>query len=50
MLESIKELISFIWKTKKWWLIPVCVLILIVGLFLIVSYSSPLPVFVYPLV
>lgn len=50
MLDSIKELIKFMWKTKKWWLVPAVLLIIIVALLIIASYSSPLPVFIYPLV
>jgi len=50
MLESIKELAIFLWKTKKWWLIPTILGIIIIALLLIVSYSTPLPVFIYPLV
>ena len=50
VLELIKDLLKFLWKTKKWWLIPVILLLIIIGLLIILSASSPVPVFIYPLV
>lgn len=46
----IKDLFRFLWKTKKWWLIPVLLLIVIIGLVIVLSASSPVPVFIYPLI
>jgi len=50
MIESLKELAKFLLKIKKWWLIPAILLIIIIALLIIASYSTPLPVFIYPLV
>jgi len=49
-LEILKEIFEYLWKTKKWWLIPVVLLIVIVGLLILIVSTSPVPVFIYPLV
>ena len=45
----VKEFILFIKHEKKWWLIPLIGVILIVGVVVIFASSSPLAPFIYPL-
>ena len=44
-----KEFILFIKHEKKWWLIPLITVILLVGVVIIFASSSPLAPFIYPL-
>jgi F0F1-type ATP synthase assembly protein I len=48
--KVLKELSEYLWKTKKWWLIPVVLLIFIIGILIFIASTSPVPVFIYPLV
>jgi hypothetical protein len=45
----IKEFFHFIKAEKKWWLIPLILVLLIVGGLILFASSSPLAPFVYPL-
>ena len=45
----IKEFILFIRYEKKYWMIPLIVVLLIVGALIAFSASSPLAPFLYPL-
>lgn len=45
----VKEFFLFIKHEKKWWLIPLVVVLLIVGVMFIFATSSPLAPFLYPL-
>jgi len=49
-LEMFKEILEFLYKTKKWWLIPLILLLIIIGLLIVLSASSPVPIFIYPLI
>ncbi len=44
-----KEFLLFIKHEKKWWLIPLITVILLVGVVIIFASSSPLAPFIYPL-
>jgi hypothetical protein len=44
-----KELLSFLWKRKLWWLSPIVLLLVVVGALLIFGQSSVLSPFVYAL-
>lgn len=48
-LNTVKEFISFLWKRKLWWLIPMMIVFLMVGVLIIFVGSSPLAPIVYPL-
>jgi len=48
-LNTLKDLFSFLWKRKLWWLIPMLIVFLIVGILIIFVGSSPLAPIVYPL-
>jgi hypothetical protein len=47
--KTLKELFSFLWKRKLWWLVPMLIIFLIVGALIIFVGSSPLAPIVYPL-
>jgi len=48
MVEFIKDVISFLAERKKWWLIPIAILLAFLGAILIFgSGSSPLAPFIY---
>ncbi len=43
------ELLAFLWKKKLWWLIPMAIILIVVGLLLIFAQSSSLAPFIYTL-
>ena len=45
----IKEFFLFIRHEKKWWLIPLVAVLLIVGALVLFAGSSPVAPFLYPL-
>ncbi len=45
----LREFMLFIKHEKKWWLIPLILVILVVGALLVFASSSPLAPFLYPL-
>ncbi len=47
-LPLIRELVLYLKEEKKWWLIPLCLLLLILGLLIIFIHTSALAPFVYP--
>lgn len=48
-LSSLKELLSFFWKRKLWWLVPMLLIFLIFAILILFVGSSPLAPVVYPL-
>lgn len=47
--KILKELLFFLWRQKLWWLIPMLIVFLVVGILIISVGSSPLAPIVYPL-
>ena len=47
-MEFIKELIHFLIERKKWWLAPILILLLIIGMIIIFANSAIAP-FIYTL-
>ncbi len=45
----VKEFFLFIKQEKKWWLIPLIAVLLLVGALVLFAGSSPLAPFLYPL-
>jgi hypothetical protein len=41
------ELLSFLWQRKLWWLIPMVVLLVLFGVFMILSATSGVAPFIY---
>jgi hypothetical protein len=48
-LSIVREFLSFLRVRKKWWLAPIVMLLLLLGLILVVSESSALAPFIYSL-
>ncbi len=49
MFSSLKQLAVLAGKSKKMWMIPILLFIIIVALLIISAQISPLPVFLYPI-
>ena len=45
----LREFFLFIREEKKWWLIPLIAVLLLVGALIVFAGSSPLAPFLYPL-
>jgi hypothetical protein len=45
----IREFLLFVKNEKKWWLVPLLLVLLLVGALLVFSQTSPLAPFLYPL-
>lgn len=43
------ELLAFLWMRRLWWLIPMVVVLLVLGILIIFTQSSALAPFLYPL-
>jgi hypothetical protein len=49
MWQIFKEFLLFLRQEKKWWLLPLIVILLALGLLLVFSTTSPLAPLLYPL-
>lgn len=47
-MSFLKELFMFLKERKKWWLIPISISLIIIGLLIIFAESSAIAPFVYP--
>jgi len=45
----VKDFLAFIVHEKKWWMIPLILVLLVIGALFIFASSSPLAPFLYPL-
>ena len=45
----VRELLLFLWHKKLWWLIPIVLMLIILGLFMILGGSSGIAPFIYSL-
>jgi hypothetical protein len=43
------ELFSFLWTNKRWWLVPMILVLFLFGAFLILAQSSGIAPFIYTL-
>jgi len=48
-LGILGELLAFLWQRKLWWLIPMIVVIVLVGVLLIFAQGSAVAPFIYTL-
>ena len=48
-LGVVGELFAYLWRRKLWWLIPLAMAILLVGILLVVGQTSGLGPLIYPL-
>lgn len=49
MLALLKEFLVFLLQEKKWWLLPLVVVLLALGVLMVFSSGSVLSPFLYPL-
>jgi len=47
-MSFLKELFLFLKERKKWWLIPIVISLIIIGLLIFFAESSAVAPFVYP--
>ena len=45
-----KDLWHFLRKNKAWWIIPLIIFLILIGLLIFFSSTAPVPIFVYPLI
>lgn len=45
----LKEFLLFIKEEKKWWLVPLIAVLLLVGALVLFASTSPIAPFIYPL-
>lgn len=50
MFESIKQMFILFTKSRRIWLIPIILALVIIALLVISAQVSPLPVFLYPII
>lgn len=50
MFSTIKQLLFLIIKSKKIWIIPIILFLIIIALLIISAQISPIPVFIYPII
>jgi len=48
-METVKELWEFVLINKKWWLLPILLVLLLVGLLLVMTAGSAISPFIYTL-
>jgi hypothetical protein len=48
-MEFLKDLIMFMKERKKWWLIPIIISMILIGLLVALTESSAVAPFVYPM-
>jgi len=49
-MEFLNDIFQFLMERKKWWLLPIILALLILGLLLIFAESSAVAPFVYPMI
>jgi len=47
--ETIVEVFTFLWERKLWWLIPLAVLMLFMGVLFFIAQASSVAPWMYPL-
>lgn len=49
-LKIVKELFNFLWENKIWWMSPIIIVLLLVGILIIFTVNNPAAVpFIYTL-
>jgi hypothetical protein len=49
ILTTVRELFSYLWGGRRWWLIPLVVLLLLAGIFIILGSAAGVGPFIYTL-
>lgn len=47
--STVRELLSFLWREKLWWLLPMVVVLVAVGALLVFAQGSAVAPFIYTL-
>jgi len=48
-LGIMRDLFAFFWSNKRWWLVPMLIILFVVGTLIILAQSSAIAPFIYPL-
>lgn len=48
-MEFLRDIIHFLMERKKWWLIPIILALLLLGLLMLFAESSAVAPFIYPM-
>lgn len=48
-LSILKELFPFLWKNKLWWMVPIVIIFILLGILIWLAQSSAVVPFVYTL-
>ena len=49
MLSILRELFSFLWRNKLWWMMPIIIIFILLGLLIWLAQSSAVVPFIYAL-
>ena len=49
MFSTVRELIAFLWTRRKFWMVPLVLVMLLIGAAQIVSHGSAIGPFIYAL-
>ena len=49
-MEFLKDMFDFLMERKKWWLVPIILALLLLGILLIFAEGSAVAPFVYPMI
>jgi hypothetical protein len=45
--STVRELLTFFWKNRLWWMIPFVVTLMVIAVLLVLAQSSPVAPFIY---
>jgi hypothetical protein len=48
-ISFLKELGQFMWQRKKWWLAPIIIMLVLLGVLIVLSSGSAVAPFIYTL-
>lgn len=49
-LKTVEELMQFLWENKLWWMMPIVIVLLLIGILIIFTANNPAAIpFVYTL-
>jgi hypothetical protein len=48
-LAIVKDLFSFLWQNKSWWIIPIVFVLIVLSILLIITGGSAITPFIYVL-
>ena len=48
-LSIARKLTGYLWQRKLWWMIPLCLFLMVIGVLVVLAESSSLSPFIYTL-